>query len=185
MAKQKLQTEILGRETNFEYADHWVGYSLLAMRLGMGWILFQGGVQKLLDPGWTAAGYLNNVPAGNPFNPLWTALASEPFIGTVNLLVMLGLTLTGLGIMVGAFMRLNAFFGSLLMFTFWASSLEGGILQGLPVAHGWFMDSHIVYITLLLALAEFGSGRILGLDRKLEETEFVKKHEWVKHFLTG
>lgn len=185
MTSQELETEIFGRNVNFEYAEHWVGYSLLAMRVGIGWILLQGGLQKALGSSWTAAGYLNNVPAGNPFMGVWSLMATEPFIGIVNILVIAGLTLTGLGIMFGALTRLNAFFASLMMMLFWASGLEGGLLQGLPVAHGWVVDSHIVYTILIIAAAEFGAGRILGVDKKIEETDFVANHNWLKHFLTG
>lgn len=185
MSSQELKTEIFGKDVNFEYAEHWVGYSLLAMRVGIGWILLQGGLQKLLNPSWTAAGYLSNVPAGNPFVSVWSMMAAEPFVGIVNILVIAGLIFTGIGIMLGAFTRLNAFFASLMMMLFWASSLEGGLLQGLPVAHGWVVDSHIVYTILIIATAEFGAGRLLGLDKRIEETSFVEKHGWVKHFLTG
>ncbi|MFB6144146.1 MAG: DoxX family membrane protein [Candidatus Nanohaloarchaea archaeon] len=180
MERRVLETEIFGSSVSFEYAEHWVGYSLLAMRLGMGWIFLQAGMQKLLDPTWTAAGYLRNVPSGNPFIPFWEMLAGNP---AVDALVIAGLTLIGLGLILGIFVRWDAFWGSVMMLFFWASSLEGGLMQGLPVAHGWVVDSHIVYVTLLVALGEFGSGRILGLDRRLEEHSFVEQRPWLKHFL--
>lgn len=186
MTDRQLETEIFGKDVSFEYAEHWVGYSLLAMRIGMGWILLQGGLTKLVDPSWSAAGFLTNaVPAGNPFTGLWALMAAEPYIGIINILVVAGLTLTGIGIIAGAFMRLNAFFASVMMMLFWAASLEGGLLAGLPVAHGWVIDSHVVYTILLVAIAEFGAGRLLGLDEKIEETSVVRNNPWMKHFLTG
>lgn len=185
MAGQELETELFGKDVEFEYSEHWVGYSLLAMRIGIGWILLQGGLTKIFSSSWSASGYLSNIPAGNPFQTIWTLMVTEPLIGIVNILVVAGLTLTGLGIILGAFMRLNAFFASTMMLLFWASSLEGGLIQGLPVAHGWVIDSHIVYIILIVAAAEFGAGRILGLDEKIEQMDFVQRHEWIKHFLTG
>jgi thiosulfate dehydrogenase [quinone] large subunit len=180
MADQNLETEIFGKKVDFDYADHWVGYSLLAMRIGMGWILLQGGLTKLVNPSWTAAGYLTNVPAGNPFMNYWSLMAGNPI---VDQLVIWGLILTGLGLIVGAFTRLTVFSASTMMMLFWASSLEGGLLQGFPVAHGWLVDSHIVYVILMVAAAEFGAGRILGVDRYLENTELVKNNSWLKHFL--
>lgn len=70
-----------------------------------------------------------------------------------------------------------------MMLFFWASSLEGGLLQGLPVAHGWVVDDHIVYALLLFGLGAFGAGRILGLDRRLEDTAFVQRNRWLTYLL--
>lgn len=180
MADQNLETEIFGREVDFDYAEHWVGYSLLAMRIGMGWILLQGGLTKLFNPSWTAAGYLSNVPAGNPFTSYWSMMAGNPI---VDQLVIWGLVLTGIALIIGAFTRLTVFSASTMMLLFWASSLEGGLMQGFPVAHGWVINSDIVYVILMVAAAEFGAGRILGVDEYLEQTGFVENNQWLKHFL--
>lgn len=179
METEKLETEIFGRKVNFDYSEDRVGYSLLLMRLSIGWIMFQGGVTKLLDPTWTAAGYLNNVPAGNPFG-FWSMMAGVPMI---DMLVTWGLLLTGLGIITGTLFRFSAFWAAVMNLLFWASSLEGGIMQGLPVAHGWVVDSHIVYIMLLFGLAAFGAGRIIGVDEYLEDLEIVERNSWLRYLL--
>jgi len=176
-----LRTEILGRNVEFEYAEHWVGYSLLVLRLVMGWTLFQGGMTKLVtyldaDPSnnWTAAGYLANaVPAGNPLAGLFAAMAGNPVIDLLN---MWGLTLTGLALILGAFVRWSAFWGAVMMLFYWLASLQGGLLAGLPIAHGWVVDDHIVYAALLFGLGAFGAGRILGLDAYLEDTDLVSRN---------
>jgi len=176
-----LRTEILGRNVEFEYAEHWVGYSLLVLRLVMGWTLFQGGMTKLVtyldaDPSnnWTAAGYLANaVPAGNPLAGLFAAMAGNPLIDLLN---MWGLTLTGLALILGAFVRWSAFWGAVMMLFYWLASLQGGLLAGLPIAHGWVVDDHIVYAALLFGLGAFGAGRILGLDAYLEDTDLVSRN---------
>lgn len=180
METRTLETEILGRSVEFDYAEHWVGYSILAMRIGMGWIMLQGGLTKIFDPSWTAARYLNNVPAGNPLTSVWSAMAGVPM---VDQLVVWGLVLTGIGLMAGALFRWSAFWAAVMNALFWASSLEGGIMQGLPVAHGWVVDSHIVYIALLLGLGAFGAGRLVGVDEYLEEIEFVENHPKLKYLL--
>lgn len=180
MGNQTLETKLFGRDVSLEYSERWIGRSLLAMRLGMGWIMLQGGLTKLMDPSWTAAGYLSNVPAGNPFVTLWSSMAGVPL---VDQLVVWGLVLTGLGLIFGALLRWSAFWAAAMNLLFWASSLEGGITQGLPVAHGWVVDSHIVYIALLLGLGAFGSGRILGVDQYLENTSIVESNQWLKYFL--
>ncbi|MFB6145630.1 MAG: DoxX family protein [Candidatus Nanohaloarchaea archaeon] len=179
MTSHKLETEILGREIEFEYAEHWVGYSILLMRVGIGWIFLQGGLQKIFDPSWTAAGYLTHLPAGNPFS-FWSLMAGNPFI---DAMVAWGLTLIGLALILGVFIRFTAFWGSLMMLLFWASSLEGGLLSGLPVAYGWVVDQHIVYTVMLIALGEIGAGRLVGFDEWLEQEGVVERNPWLKHLL--
>ena len=45
-------TETRERETSVATA------ALVALRVLLGWVMFQGGIVKLLDPEWTAAGFL-------------------------------------------------------------------------------------------------------------------------------
>ena len=185
---REIDAEIFGRETNFEYSEHWIGYALVSMRVVMGWVLLQGGLTKLVtylnatpDDNWTAAGYLANaIPAGNPFTGMFAAMAGMPL---VDILVMWGLTLTGLGLIIGWLVRYNAFWGAVMMMMFWAASLTGGLMQGLPVAHGWVVDDHLVYAALLFGLGAAGSGRILGLDAYIEKLAFVENNRVLRLFL--
>jgi thiosulfate dehydrogenase [quinone] large subunit len=166
MSTRTLEAELFGRETRFEYSDHWIGYALLGLRVVMAWVFLQAGIAKLLDPDWTAAGFLANaVPAGNPFGDLWVSLAGSP---VVDALVLWGQILIGLALLAGAFVRLAAFFGALQMILFWAAHLEGGLMAGFPIEHGFFVSSHIVYAILLFGLGAIGAGRILGLDAYVE-----------------
>ena len=182
---RELDAELFGRETNFEYSEHWIGYALVGLRVVMGWVLLQGGLTKLVtyldgnpETNWTAAGYLANaIPEGNPFMGLFADMAGS---GLVDILVMWGLTLTGIGIILGAFLRWNAFWAAVMMMMFWAASLTGGLMQGLPLAHGWVVDDHLVYAMLLFGLGAIGAGRILGVDGFLEELDFVKENRWVR-----
>lgn len=72
--------------------------------------------------------------------------------------------LAGLALLVGAFVRFSAFAGALMMVFYWLAALQGGLLAGLPLAHGWVVDDHVVYIFLFFGLGAFGAGRILGVD---------------------
>jgi len=186
-ARDTLETEILGRAVTFEYAEHWVGYSLFLLRIVMGWTLFQGGITKVLthldatpDNDWTAAGFLLNVPEGNPLVGFWASMAGNPLVDTLN---MWGLTLTGLALILGVFVRWSAFWGAVMMLFYWAAALQGGLLAGLPLAHGWVVDDHLVYTALLFGIGAFGAGRILGVDAYLEETAVVRNNPWLRYLL--
>lgn len=186
--RDTLETEILGRDVEFEYSEHWIGYSLFLLRIVMGWTLLQAGITKLityldLDPenNWTAAGFLQHaIPEGNPLMGTWQGMAGGPLI---DVLVIWGLTLTGLGILLGAVLRWNAFWGAVQMLFFRAASLEGGPASRLPLAHGWVVDDHIVYAVLLFGLGAFGAGRILGVDAHLENAAVVQSNPWLRYLL--
>jgi thiosulfate dehydrogenase [quinone] large subunit len=183
-----LDAELFGQYTNFEYSERWLGYAIVAMRVVMGWVLFQGGVTKLItyldanpENNWTAAGFLlNAIPEGNPLMGMWGMFANMPLIDVLN---MWGLTLTGLALIVGAFVRWSAFWGAVMMLFYWLASLQGGLLAGLPLAHGWVVDDHLIYAVLLFGLGAFGAGRILGVDAYLENMEFVRNNRWLRLLL--
>lgn len=178
---RELETTIFGREVRWAYDEDWVGYSMLGLRVVMGWIFLQAGLDKVFDPGWTAQGYLANaVPPGNPFGEMFASMAGSAL---VDALVMWGLTLIGVCLILGLLVRFSAFWGAVMMLFFWASALQGGLLEGLPLAHGWVVDDHIVYAVLLFGLGAFGAGRILGLDRKLEDSALVRSNPWLSYLL--
>jgi len=181
MTTRNLSANLLGREVKFEYSGNAIAYAILILRVTMGWIFLQAGIDKLLDPEWTAAGYLQfAIHENNPFTFLWANFAGSP---AIDFLVMWGLTLTGLGIILGALLRWNAFWAAMLMIFFWASALQGGLAEFLPLEHGWVVDEHIVYAALVFGLGALGAGRILGVDAVLEKTRFVRKNTWLKYIL--
>jgi len=188
MSTNRLDAELFGRRATFDHSERWVGYSPFLLRIVMGWTLFQGGWTKLItyldaDPSndWTAAGFLTNaVPPGNPFAGAFAAMAGNPLIDWLN---VLGLTLCGLAPIVGAFVRWSAFWGAVMMLFHWAAALTGGLLAGLPVAHGWVVDDHVVYAVLPFGLGAFGAGRILGVDAHLERTAVVESDPWLRYLL--
>lgn len=176
-----IEGNILGFDVKAEYNSIVIAYAIVVMRVVMGWILFQGGITKVLDPEWTAAGFLQfAVPEGNPFMSLWAGFAGNPVI---DFLVMWGLTLTGIGLILGALTRWNAFWGAFMMIMFWMASLQGGLAQGLPLEHGYVVNDHIVYAVLLFGLGALGAGRIAGVDAWLEKSDFVQNNRWLKLFL--
>ncbi len=70
------------------------------------------------------------------------------------------------------------------MFFFWTAAWNGGLAAGFPMDNGYFIDSSFVYMLLLFGLGAWGAGRLLGVDRVLEETEIVKTNPWLR-FLLG
>jgi thiosulfate dehydrogenase [quinone] large subunit len=136
---------------------------VLALRLMMGWAFAYSGFTKILaaEP-FSAGGYLTDVAAtnGNPIADAFAWMGSTPwFVEFANVAVPWGELLIGLGLLVGAFVRLAAFFGALMMLLFYFGnwSVEHGLING-----------DFAYMLVFLAVAAFGAGRILGLDAWIE-----------------
>ncbi len=126
----------------------------------MGWLMFYAGITKLFDASWTAAGFLNG--SAGPFSPFFRAMAGNSL---VDQLVILGLTLIGLSLLLGAFARLSSFFAIVMMILFY--------LPYFPPERG-FVDEHVVYAAVFAVLIVFDSGRFFGLDSKIRLSKAVK-----------
>jgi thiosulfate dehydrogenase [quinone] large subunit len=175
MATNEMEAELFGRTARFTYSETSVGYALLALRLVMGWSLFYAGITKVLDPGWSASGFLlHGIADANPFGGMWATIANE-WLWLIDPLNAWGLTLVGLALIVGAAVRWSAFWGAVMMLFYWAASL--------PLSHAILIDDHVVYALLLFGLGALGAGRILGLDQYVEEMAFVQKRPWIRYFL--
>jgi thiosulfate dehydrogenase (quinone) large subunit len=133
---------------------------LFLLRLSLGWYMFYAGITKVLDPEWSAAGYLGGAKILGGF---YGWLASPGIIPFVNFVNEWGLTLLGISLILGVFVRLSSILGALLMFLYY---LPLGIIH--PDTHSMFVDDHIIFILVLLLFHFSDAGKIWGLDSKLK-----------------
>lgn len=187
-AERTLETELFGQQVNFEYSETWVGYSVLALRLVMAYVLLSAGLEKLAEGGWTnpgewtAEGFLvHAVAEDNPMGGLFEWFAE--YTAVIDPLVMWTQILIGLALLLGLFVRLACLGGAMQMLLFWMAAWTGGLAAGLPVENGYVIDSSFVYALLLFGLGAVGAGRILGLDAKLEQTSIVQNNPWLRYLL--
>ena len=139
---------------------------VLALRLMIGYAFLYSGYTKIVaaDP-FNAGGYLTHSAAanGNPLAGVFAWMGSTPwFVEFTSIAVPWGELLIGLGLIVGALVRLAAFFGALMMLMFYFGNWD--------MAHG-FINGDFAYMLVFLAVAAFGAGRILGLDAFIERYE--------------
>ncbi|MCC6934729.1 MAG: DoxX family protein [Candidatus Yanofskybacteria bacterium] len=129
---------------------------LAVLRIAMGWMFLYAGVTKLLDPEWSAAGYLQNAKA---LTGLYHWLASPGILPVTNALNEWGLTLLGISLTLGAFVRFSAPFGALLMVLYY-------LALGFPYPNpnAFVIDQHIIFALVLMFLAASSAGRFWGLD---------------------
>lgn len=178
---RELKLELFGRRGTLEYSDSGLGYAILGLRLVMAWTFIQAGLEKILAEGWSSTGFLSGVPEANPFYGLFQFFAAYP--GMVDPLVMYGQLLIGIGLLLGAAFRFSALMGGLQMTLFWLASFQAGFMSGLPVDHGFVVNSNLVYAAILFGLGALGAGRLIGVDQQLEELEFVQNNSWLKYLL--
>ena len=132
--------------------------ALLVLRVSLGWLFFYAGITKVLNPEWTAAGYLQNAAT---FRPLFEWLATPANIGWVNFLNEWGLTLIGAALILGVFVRYASWAGIVLTLLYWFPVLQ------FPYAgeHSYIVDEHIIYVIGFAVLMVFQAGKYWGLDK--------------------
>ena len=129
--------------------------------------MFYAGIVKILDPSWTSAGYLKGAKTFSAFY-LW--LTNPEIINGVNFLNKWGLTLLGVSLMIGIFVRLSSVLGAVLMALYYWPVLD------FPKAgaYGYIIDEHIIYILILVLFAVTAAGRFWGLDEYLVKKTKLK-----------
>ncbi|UVE51827.1 DoxX family protein [Haloferax larsenii] len=172
------QIEMLGNRLEFDYAEGATGYVLVLTRLITGYWFLHAGVTKYLaaEP-FDAGGWLVNATGGAPapVHQFLVWVGQTPWmLEFTNIMIPLGETLIGLGLLVGALTRLAAFFGGFLMVFFYLGNAEW--------AHG-FVNGDLLGLMMFVIVGTLGAGRILGLDAYLEQTDFVQKHPALKYLL--
>lgn len=137
---------------------------LFALRLSLGWIFLYSGVTKIMDPGWSAEGYLKTAQTlpslfhwfANPQNIVW-----------VNFLNQWGQTLVGLALVSGVFIRIAASSGILLMILYYLPTLN------FPYAgrgtSSFIVDQHFIFILVFFLLWAFDAGRYWGLKSMVKK----------------
>jgi len=149
--------------------------SLFLLRVSLGVMFFYAGITKVLNPAWSAEGYLKGAKA---FDWFYAWLASGSVLPIINFVNEWGLTLLGVSLMLGIFVRLSSKLGAILMLLYY---LPLGFPY--PNAHAFIVDEHVIYIFALLVLANFGAGKIWGFGNKCANLPVCKKfprlHSWM------
>ncbi len=131
--------------------------ALIALtRLALGVLFFYAGITKVLNPAWSAAGYL---AGAKNFTGFYAWLASPNVMPIVNFMNEWGLTLLGVSLILGIVIRLSSTLGAVLMLLYYLA-----LDFPYPNAHAFLVDEHIVYALTLLLLGNLRAGRVWGLE---------------------
>ena len=171
--EHRFPVAVMGRTSTFAFHQTIVPFALL-LRLLMGWIFLWAGFEKAIE-GFTAEGFLLHATSG-PLHGWLTDLGGDATaLAVIDPLVTYGQILMGLAIFFGAATRTALFFAGVMMFLFY--------LAQFPPEYDLFADYYLVYIVVYLMLGALGAGRILGVDRYLEDLPVVGKRPWLRYLL--
>ena len=147
------------------------------LRVAIGWHLLYEGLIKLLNPDWSAAGYL--LSATGPLAGMFQALAeSETLLSLVNILNTWGLLLIGLGLFLGIFTRISQLAGIALLLLYYLSHPPIFSEPGFFREGSYFIISKdLLEIIALLVLMFFPTGQFLGLDGLLSRKTRKPMHK--------
>jgi len=90
----------------------------------------------------------------------------------INVVYMVSMLLIGLGLITGVMTRLAAVGGIIWMVIFYTAT-------AIWPDNNPFLDEHIVYSVLLVALIFANAGRYLGLGKFWQQVGFVKDRRWL------
>lgn len=151
--------------------------ALLLLRMALGFLFLYAGIVKLINPAWTAGGYLMGAQTLTGF---YQWLASPENIAWVDMVNKWALFLIGATLVVGFFTRCAASLGALLMALYYIPTLK------FPYAgtHAYIIDEHIVYIAGFIVLVAFNAGMHWGIDgmlcRSRSASAWLKKCSWCR-----
>jgi len=140
--------------------------AVVLLRVAIGWHFLYEGVAKLQKPGWSAAGYLQQ--SRGVLADLFKWMAGNPnVLEVINPLNMWGLTLIGLGLILGCFTRLSAAAGMLIVLMYYLANPPWvGYFYSIPMEGSYLIvNKNLVEIAALAVIFFTGSGRVAGLDR--------------------
>ena len=122
----------------------------------MGWLFLYAGITKVLNPDWSAAGYMKSAKI---LPELYQWLASPTVLPITNFVNEWALTLLGVSLILGIGVRLSSMLGAVLMLLYW-------LPLGLPMQnpHSYIVDEHIIYAASLLVLGSLHTENIWGLE---------------------
>jgi uncharacterized membrane protein YphA (DoxX/SURF4 family) len=147
---------------NREKLEKW---AVSLLRIAVGWHFLYEGIVKLISPGWTSAGYLNN--ANWIFSGLFHQLAANAdLISVVDFLNIWGLIFIGTGLMLGLGIRISSVAGILLLLLYYivSPSLIGLKYSSVSSEGSYLIVNKNLIEALVLVVFLFSSpGKHIGL----------------------
>ncbi len=141
-------------------------FSLVALRMLIGWHFLYEGIAKFINPYWTSAGYLQ--ASQGPFADWFVSLAANPErLALVDGLNRWGLVLIGAALLIGFGARLAAFLGAVMLLLYYLANPPLLGLESLIPTEGsyLFVNKVLIEMAAMVVLLAFRTSHLVGLDR--------------------
>jgi len=129
------------------------------LRILLGWFMFFAGLEKVLNPTWTAKDFLLHAQT---FPQLYTWFAQPYNIIWIDPVNAWGITLVGVAFLLGIFVRPAAWVGALLMIMYYFPQVAFPV-----VPHGYIVEEHLIYATAFLLVAYLPLDNRFSLRKRL------------------
>lgn len=149
---------------------------IFLLRISLGILFFYAGITKLLNPNWSAEGYLKEAKT---FPDFYNFLLQPNILPIINFINEWGLTLLGISLLLGIFVRLSSKLGALLMLLYYIPILKFPYAG----ANSFLVDQHIIYIFSLLLLDSAKAGRYLGLEKWCSSLPICSRYPKLRELL--
>ena len=146
------------------------------LRVCLGILFFYAGITKVMGPHWSAAGYLKGAKT---FSEFYNFLLQPNALPIINFINEWGLTLLGVSLLLGVFVRLSSYLGALLMLLYYIPVLTFPYVG----THSFLVDEHIIYIFSLLLVGSLKAGRVRGLENWCSSLPICSKYPKLRDLL--
>jgi thiosulfate dehydrogenase [quinone] large subunit len=150
---------------NMRYSN-WQLTVLVILRVLIGWHFLYEGLVKVVNPGWSAASFLQ--ASQGPFADFFKGMASnQGILATIDFCNQWGLVLVGLSLMVGLFSRWACLGGMALLFLYYISNPPFIGLNPTAVAEGSYLivNKNLIELFALFVLFLFPTDKSIGLGK--------------------
>lgn len=150
-------------EKNFTKTQLW---TLVILRLSIGWHFLYEGIVKLTNPDWSSIGFL--LDSKGLFSGIFHSMANNSsLVSVINYLNIWGLILIGLSLIVGLLNRPALISGIVLLAFYYLSHPPIiGAEYILPSEGTYlFVNKNLIELFALSVLLVFPTSRMIGLDR--------------------
>lgn len=141
-------------------------FLLVTLRILLGWYFLYEGIVKITNPDWTCYSYL--MDSQGPFSNLFHSMAANTsLVAVFNFLNRWGLTLIGLGLMLGVLTQLATFFGMLILIVYFCSHpalASASYMMPMEGSYLW-VNKTLLEVFMMAVLLVFPTGHIIGIDR--------------------
>ncbi|MFD6286731.1 hypothetical protein [Streptomyces sp. NPDC060205] len=167
-------------------------YAFASLRLLTGFVFLWAFLDKTFGFGYATPSGKGWIDGGSPTRGFLSGVAVGPMESTfhdwagatwADWLFMLGLLGVGVAVMAGVALRPAAVAGSAMMALMWIAEWPPAkhLSDGAPsMSTNPFVDYHVIYAVVLIALAAAGAGATWGLGRIWARIPVVRDHAWLR-----